>query len=79
MNKIGVFLDLLSILKFSQPGKVCWCWEGDIRDQLHALNKNIYDKVKNKIHSKFALRASYEYLEKVDFLKLFIFKNKYFN
>ncbi len=59
MNKKVVFLDLFSILTFSQQRKVFWGWESDIRDQLRTLNKNMYDKVKKKIHSKFALRASY--------------------
>ena len=58
MNKKVVFLDLVSILKFSQRGKVSRGWGGDIRDQLNALNKSMYDKVRKKIHSKFALRAS---------------------
>ena len=58
MNKKVVFLDLFSIFKFSQRGKVFRGREGDIRDELNVLNKNMYDKVKKKFHCKFALRAS---------------------
>ena len=32
--------------------------KGDIRDQLRALNKNMYDEGKKEFHLKFALRAS---------------------
>ena len=54
----GVF----ALWKISRRASASRGWHDDIRNQLHALNKNMYDKAKAQFHSKFVLRAPYIHL-----------------